>query len=79
MHIASMFGERGYKNGAVFVASKHAAVGMVKSAALEAAPRGIRVNCVLPYVVTYPYLPKLSLFFTDILVEGQSRPQCFTK
>ncbi|KAH3164240.1 hypothetical protein KXW80_007615 [Aspergillus fumigatus] len=35
VHIASMFGTRGYKNGAVFAASKHAAVGMVKSAALE--------------------------------------------
>lgn len=47
VHIASMFGTRGYKNGAVFAASKHAAVGMVKSAALEVGSRGIRVNCIL--------------------------------
>ncbi|KAK9616895.1 hypothetical protein V6000_009001 [Aspergillus fumigatus] len=40
VHIASMFGTRGYKNGAVFAASKHAAVGMVKSAALEVGSRG---------------------------------------
>lgn len=33
--VASMFGMRGYKDGAVFAASKHAAVGMVRSAALE--------------------------------------------
>jgi NAD(P)-dependent dehydrogenase (short-subunit alcohol dehydrogenase family) len=48
VHVASMFGARGYKNGAVFAASKHAAVGMIKSAALETGERGVRVNCVLP-------------------------------
>lgn len=58
VHVASMFSTRGYKKGAVFAASKHAAVGMVKSAALEVASRGIRVNCVLPYVdlLCYPTL-----------------------
>jgi NAD(P)-dependent dehydrogenase (short-subunit alcohol dehydrogenase family) len=56
VHIASMFGTRGYKNGAVFAASKHAAVGMVKSAALEVGSRGIRVNCILPcvFLLFYP-------------------------
>ena len=50
VHITSMFGQRGYENGAVFAASKHAAIGMTKSAALEVGKRGIRVNSVLPYV-----------------------------
>lgn len=56
VHISSMFGTRGYKNGAVFAASKHAAVGMVKSAALEVGSRGIRVNCILPcvFLLFYP-------------------------
>lgn len=56
VHIASMFVTRGYKNGAVFAASKHAAVGMVKSAALEVGSRGIRVNCILPcvFLLFYP-------------------------
>ncbi|KAH2923473.1 hypothetical protein KXW73_001100 [Aspergillus fumigatus] len=54
VHIASMFGTRGYKNGAVFAASKHAAVGMVKSAALEVGSRGIRVNCILPGPIDTP-------------------------
>lgn len=58
VHIASMFSERGYQNGAAFSASKHAAVGMVKSSALEAGPRNIRINCLLPYV------QKLSMHFT---------------
>lgn len=43
-----MFSARGYPKGAVFSASKHAAIGMVKSAAIEAGRRGIRVNAVMP-------------------------------
>ncbi|KAK9243201.1 oxidoreductase [Lipomyces tetrasporus] len=54
VHIASMFAVRGYKQGAVFAASKHAAVGLIKSAALEVGQRGVRVNCVLPGAVDTP-------------------------
>lgn len=43
-----MFGQRGFKKGAAFAASKHAMVGLTKSAALEAGERGIRVNVVEP-------------------------------
>lgn len=46
--VGSMFGQRGFKKGAAFAASKHAMVGLVKSAALEAGERGIRVNVVEP-------------------------------
>lgn len=48
VHITSMYAERGFQNGAVFTASKHAANGMVKSAAMEVAQRQIRVNTVMP-------------------------------
>ncbi|PYH85814.1 oxidoreductase [Aspergillus uvarum CBS 121591] len=54
VHVASMFSTRGYQKGAVFAASKHAAVGMVKSAALEVGCRGIRVNCLLPGAIETP-------------------------
>lgn len=50
VHITSMFVETGYANGAVSAAIKHAAVGMVKSTALEVGQRGTRGNSVLPYV-----------------------------
>lgn len=46
--VGSMFGRRGFKKGAVFAASKHAMAGLVKSAALEAGERGIRINVVEP-------------------------------
>lgn len=46
--VGSMFGQRGFKKCAVFAASKHAMVGMAKSAALEAGERGLRINVVEP-------------------------------
>lgn len=48
VHVASMFSERGFGKGSVYSASKHAGVGMAKSAAIEAGKRGIRVNVVMP-------------------------------
>lgn len=47
LHVGSIFSQKGFLNGAVFAASKHAALGMVRSAAKETEGR-IRVNCVLP-------------------------------
>jgi NAD(P)-dependent dehydrogenase (short-subunit alcohol dehydrogenase family) len=48
VHAASMFSERGFAKGSIYSASKHAGIGMVKSAAIEAGKRGIRVNAVMP-------------------------------
>ncbi|KAH7379078.1 oxidoreductase [Cadophora sp. MPI-SDFR-AT-0126] len=56
VHITSMYAERGFKNGAIFTASKHAANGMVKSAAMEVGRRGIRVNTVMPGVIDTPMM-----------------------
>lgn len=56
VHITSMFSARGYKKGAVFSASKHAAIGLIKSAAMEAGEKGIRVNAVMPGAVDTPML-----------------------
>ncbi|KAJ5389513.1 uncharacterized protein N7496_000581 [Penicillium cataractarum] len=53
VHIGSIFSQKGFLNGAVFAASKHAALGMVRSAAKETGSR-VRVNCVLPGVIDTP-------------------------
>lgn len=52
--VGSMFSQQGFEKGAVFAASKHAMVGMVKSAAKEVGSRGIRVNAVLPGAIDTP-------------------------
>lgn len=49
--IASLAGLRGSETIAPYVASKHAVVGLTKTAALELAARNIRVNCICPSTV----------------------------
>jgi 3alpha(or 20beta)-hydroxysteroid dehydrogenase len=49
--IAALFGSPGYT---AYAASKAAIVSVTKTAALELAPRGIRVNCVCPGTVDTP-------------------------
>ncbi len=47
-NVSSIYGQKGFPGGSLYVASKHAIIGLTKSAALEAAPYGVRVNAVGP-------------------------------
>ena len=59
INIASIAGLRGLPNSLAYVASKHAVVGMTKTAAMEYAKYGIRVNAVCPvFTITNLFDPK---------------------
>lgn len=51
---ASMAATVGFAQAAAYAASKHAVLGLVRSAALELGPEGIRVNALCPGVVATP-------------------------
>ena len=48
VNVSSVAGKKGFPGAAVYVASKHAVEGLTKSAALEGAAAGVRVNAVAP-------------------------------
>ena len=48
VNLSSTMGQRGAANASMYTASKHAVEGLTKSAALEGAAYGVRVNAVAP-------------------------------
>ncbi|HIC7211849.1 SDR family NAD(P)-dependent oxidoreductase [Burkholderia stabilis] len=48
INVSSVAGLIGSPNMSAYIASKHAVVGLTRAAAAEAAPRGVRVNCINP-------------------------------
>lgn len=58
VNIASILGSVGFATAGAYVAAKHAVVGLTKTAALEYATAGIRVNSVGPGFISTPLLDK---------------------
>jgi NAD(P)-dependent dehydrogenase (short-subunit alcohol dehydrogenase family) len=55
----SLASERGMANNVAYVASKHGVLGLARAVALEAAPHGVRVNCIVPCFIETPLLAGL--------------------
>lgn len=60
VNISSIAGQVGIAGGSVYVASKHAVEGITKSAALEGAAAGVRVNSVAPGPVATDMLDRFT-------------------
>jgi len=61
VNVSSIFGRTGAAGFSIYVASKHAVEGLTKSAALEVAAAGIRVNVVAPGPIETPMLNRFTL------------------
>ena len=69
VNMASILGQVGTKGSAGYVAAKHGVLGLTQTAALEYAPRGIRVNAVGPGYIDTPLLDALPAKTRAALVE----------
>ena len=60
VNVSSTYGHTGAAGASIYAASKHAVEGLTKSAALEAAGTGVRVNVVAPGPIETPMLNRFT-------------------
>lgn len=64
----SLAAERGMVGNIGYLASKHAALGIARTIAMEAAPHGVRCNCLNPGVIDTPMLADTPDAFRSVMV-----------
>jgi NAD(P)-dependent dehydrogenase (short-subunit alcohol dehydrogenase family) len=67
VNVSSIYGAAARAGEHAYVASKHAAVAMTRSVAIELAPRGVRVNALLPGVTRTPPMRQAEAAFPDLV------------
>ena len=82
VNISSTYGSVGAAGASVYVASKHAVEGLTKSAALEAAAFGVRVNAVAPGPTETAMLDRLTgtpdkkaVFYAAVPLKRGAKPE----
>jgi NAD(P)-dependent dehydrogenase (short-subunit alcohol dehydrogenase family) len=82
INLSSTMGERGAANLGLYTASKHAVEGLTKSASLEAAAFGVRVNAVAPGPTETAMLDRLTgtperqaAFFATVPLKRGAKPE----
>jgi NAD(P)-dependent dehydrogenase (short-subunit alcohol dehydrogenase family) len=60
VNLSSVMGSQGFAGGGAYVAAKHGVVGLTKTAGLEYAARGIRINAVGPGFIDTPLLEHIN-------------------
>jgi 3-oxoacyl-[acyl-carrier protein] reductase len=71
---ASVLGWRAQAGQAHYAAAKAGVMALTRSAAVEAAPHGVRVNAVAPSLAMHPFLAKVT---SDELLDELSRREAF--
>jgi 3-oxoacyl-[acyl-carrier protein] reductase len=71
---ASVLGWRAQAGQAHYAAAKAGVMALTRSAAIEAAPHGVRVNAVAPSLAMHPFLAKVT---TDELLDELTRREAF--
>lgn len=73
VNIASTSAIRGRKGLSGYVASKHAVLGLTRTAALDAAPHGLRVNAVLPGPIRGAMIERIDAMAGGVERAGEAR------
>ncbi|UGQ15225.1 SDR family oxidoreductase [Yinghuangia sp. ASG 101] len=68
VNMASILGTNGFRGSPAYVAAKHGVVGLTKTAALEYAAQGVRINAVGPGFIDTPLLASADTVARDTLI-----------